>query len=138
MARFKPGQSGNPDGKPRGCKHASTRLREALAGDLPAIVAALVHKARDGDTSAAALIFSRVLPPLKPQSEPPDAPLTGASPMERAGAIATAAMSGDLSPTGASELMAVLAGQARIIDQTELIARLERIEAALRIEGVKK
>lgn len=135
MARFKPGQSGNPKGKPRGTKHASTTLREAIANDLHAIVAALIEKAKDGDTGAAALLLSRTLPPLRPQSEPPDTAITGTTFDERAEAVTCAALSGQISPTGATELMGVLAQQARIAEVSELAERLERIEKSL---GVQK
>ncbi len=138
MTRFKPGQSGNPSGKPRGTKHASTRLRDAIASDLHAIVAALVDKAKCGDTSAASLLFSRTLPPLRPQSDPPDVALSGETLTERAEAVAAATLAGDLSPTAATELMALLAQQARIIEVCELSDRLERIEIALKLEGKTK
>lgn len=138
MARFKAGQSGNPRGKPPGTKHASTRLRDAISTELHAIVAALVDKAKDGDTSAAALLFSRTLPPLRPESDRPAVDLQGSTMDERAEAITAAALSGDLSPTGASELMGILAQQARISEITELAERLERIENALKLEGNRK
>ena len=137
MARFKPGQSGNPSGKPKGVKHASTKLRDAIACDLHTIVAALVEKAKDGDTAAAALLFSRTLPPLRPQSEAPDTPLRGVSLDERAEAISSATLAGQISPTTAAELMSVLTAHARITEISELAERLERIETALRIEGKK-
>lgn len=138
MARFEVGRSGNPKGKPPGTKHASTRLREAISTELHAIVAALVDKAKDGDTSAAALLFSRTLPPLRPQSDPPDVDLPGTTMDERAEAITAAALAGDLSPTGATELMNLLALQARIAEVGDLAERLERIEIALRLEGKRK
>lgn len=138
MTRFKPGQSGNPKGKPRGSKHASTRLRDAIAGDLHAIVAAMIEKAKDGDTAAAALLFSRTLPPLRPQSEASDAQLEGTTLDERAESITAAALAGHISPTGAGELMGILAQQARIHEIGELAERLERIENALKLEGKSK
>ena len=138
MARFKSGQSGNPSGKPKGTRHQSTKLRDAIASDLQAIVAALVEKAKEGDTAAAALLFSRTLPPLRPQSEPPEIALAGVTLDERAEAITSAALSGDLSPTGATELMGVLAQQARINEVSELSSRLERLETALKLDGPKK
>ena len=138
MSRFKPGESGNPKGKPKGCRHASTKLRDAIATDLHAIVAALVDKAKCGDTSAAALLFSRTLPPLRPQSDPPDVALPGETLTERAEAVAAATLAGDLSPTAATELMALLIQQARIVEIGELADRLERIEIALKLEGKPK
>lgn len=135
---FTKGKSGNPAGKPKGTRHASTKLRDAIASDMTAIIAALVEKAKDGDTSAAALLFSRTLPPLRPQSDPSDVVIAGTTMNERAEAITAAALAGDLSPTGATELMGILAHQARISEITELAARLERIENALKLEGAKK
>ena len=135
---FTKGKSGNPAGKPKGTRHASTKLRDAIASDMTAIIAALVEKAKDGDTAAAALLFSRTLPPLRPQSEAPEVQLPGTTMNERAEAITAAALAGDLSPTGATELMGILAQQARISEITELAERLERIENALKLEGAKK
>jgi hypothetical protein len=138
MARFKPGQSGNPAGKPRGTRHATTRLREAIAADLHAIVAALVEKARDGDTGAAALLFSRTLPPLRPQSDPLDTELNGNTPDERAESVIHAAMAGKISPTAANELVGLLAQQCRIKEVGELTERIARIEAALQLSEKSK
>lgn len=137
MAKFKPGQSGNPRGRPRG-PMASTKLREVIGKDLHAIIAALIEKAKDGDTAAAALLFSRTLPPLRPMSDTPDTPLPGMTMDERAEAVASAALAGQISPTGATELMGLLAQQARIAEISELAERLERIENALKLEGKTK
>lgn len=137
MAKFNPGQSGNPRGRPRG-PMASTKLREAIGKDLPAIVSALIEKAKDGDTAAAALLFSRTLPPLRPMSDTPDMPLHGTTINERAEAVAASTLAGELSPTAANELMGLLAQQARIVEVSELAERLERIENALKLEGKTK
>ena len=113
-------------------------MREAIAADLHAIVAALVEKARDGDTASAALLFSRTLPPLRPQSDPLDTELTGDTPDERAESVIHAAMAGKISPTAASEIIGLLAQQCRIREIGELAERLERIENALKLEGKTK
>jgi hypothetical protein len=135
---FVKGKSGNPTGKPKGTRHKSTKLRDAIANDMQEIIAVLVGRAKDGDTSAAALLFSRTLPPLRPQSEPPEIALAGITLDERAEAITSAALAGELSPTGATELMSLLAQQARIAEVTELAERLERIENSLKLEGKPK
>lgn len=138
MSRFKKGQSGNPTGRPAGIPSPTAKLRNVISDDLPAIIATLVEKAKDGDISAAALLFSRTLPPLRPQSEPPEVDLPGTTMEQRAEAITAAALAGELSPTGAAELMGILAQQARITEITELAERLERIENALKLEGKRK
>lgn len=138
MPRYRPGQSGNPAGKPKGAKHATTKLRDAIASDLHEIIAVLVEKAKAGDTGAAALLFSRTLPPLRPQSAPPEADLSGTTMNERAESVVAAALAGDLSPTGATELMGVLGQQARIAEVTDLAERIERLENAMKLEGKAK
>lgn len=65
---FQPGQSGNPKGKPKGARHFSTLIREAIqkvaeGDDEPAdrmIVKQLVDKARKGDLSAIDRVIDRV------------------------------------------------------------------------------
>lgn len=68
MAKFKPGQSGNPAGKKPGVKHASTKLREGLLAsiDVAALVKKLTDQAMAGDTQAASLLLARLVPALKP------------------------------------------------------------------------
>lgn len=66
--QFKPGQSGNPDGKPKGTKHLSTYIQEALTDEnfelklkdgtilkempIKAIIKTAVAKSVSGDTRA--------------------------------------------------------------------------------------
>jgi hypothetical protein len=51
--RFEPGQSGNPAGKPKGCRNRAGILLEAISdADLAAIVTKLVTQAKAGDLTA--------------------------------------------------------------------------------------
>lgn len=72
---WKPGTSGNPKGRPKGCKDKSTRQAQLLAqGMLNSQVVQLVQKmlkmALEGDTRAMKLCIERILPPLKEPAEP--------------------------------------------------------------------
>lgn len=68
LGRFVPGVSGNPAGKPKGIKHMTTILDEAIrkvaegTGNTydKEIVKALMEKARTGDTKAIDMIFDRL------------------------------------------------------------------------------
>ena len=62
--QWQPGQTGNPKGRPPG-QSEITRLRAALTGDVPDILAGLVMAAKGGDVQAARLILERILPPIK-------------------------------------------------------------------------
>ena len=65
---FQPGQSGNPKGKPKGARHFSTLIREAVQkvaeGDAEPqdilMVKALAKKAKEGDLKALDMVFDRV------------------------------------------------------------------------------
>lgn len=51
--RFKPGQSGNPAGKPKGARNKATMLiEELLDGEANAIGRKAVEMAKNGDTTA--------------------------------------------------------------------------------------
>lgn len=65
---WKPGQSGNPAGKPKGARHFSTLIKEAITkvaedtgtSDDKEIVKALVAKAKQGDLKAVDMVLDRV------------------------------------------------------------------------------
>lgn len=65
---WKPGQSGNPAGKPKGARHFSTLIKEAITkvandtgtSDDVLIIQALVAKAKDGDLKAVDMVLDRV------------------------------------------------------------------------------
>ena len=125
---FKKGQSGNPAGRPKGIPNPQAKLRQLIAFDLPAIIGAVVNKAKDGDTAAAGLLLSRCLPPLRPQSDPADEAIAGDSLGDRAESILAATLRGSVSPTTASELMSVLMAHAKILEVHELERRITMLE----------
>ena len=129
MPKFQKGQSGNPRGKPKGALSPSGRIREAIAADLPKILATLRDRALDGDVQAASVLLSRCLPPLRPESAAQSIKVGGATLGARAEAIMAAAVSGELPTSSAAELMGVLTGQAKIIETVELERRIAALEA---------
>lgn len=72
---WKPGESGNPKGKPPGSGEVQ-KLRTAIATHVPEIIERLVTAAKSGDIQAARLLLERVLPPVKAieQTEPVNLP----------------------------------------------------------------
>lgn len=127
---WKPGQSGNPNGRPPGSSEVG-RLRAAISEHLPAIIAQLVEKACGGDTQAARLLLERVLPPVKAIEATvmlelaPDASLT-----DQGEAIMRAVATGTLAPGQAGALLAGLGSIARLKEVEELTKRLEALEKA--------
>lgn len=64
--KFKKGQSGNPNGRPKGAKNKSTVLNEILSDrDKDAIIAKVVERAKDGDIQAIKIVMDRIFPSLK-------------------------------------------------------------------------
>ena len=124
--RFKPGQSGNPAGRP---KQASTAMREALKGHGLEVVDVVVEKALQGDMVAAKMIVDRICPALKPMAAPvsielaPDAGLAGT-----AKAFIDAAASGQLPSDQAAQLVQAVGSLARVVEIAELMQRVERLE----------
>lgn len=99
----------------------------------------LREKALGGDVQAAALLLSRALPPLRPQSETEDLGIAGATLSETAEGVAAATLTGQLSPTVGNELMSMIGTQARVMETADLAERITRLEAALQTtRGMKK
>jgi hypothetical protein len=125
--KFKPGQSGNPAGRKPGSTPA-TKLRKAIAGAMPEILAQLVEQAKAGDVAAAKVLIDRVCPPLKPQALPISLPVNG-SLTEQGEEIIRATMAGQIPPDIGSQLITALAAQSKIIELDELTKRIEALEA---------
>ena len=130
--QFIKGQSGNPQGRPKG-SGLSAQLRAAIEQDAPSIIKAMIEQAKAGDMQAAKALLDRVLPALKPESQAIHLPeLVAAGTMaEIARAAIDAAGAGAVSPSAASDLVSAIAGLAKIIETTELQKRLEALELLL-------
>ncbi len=126
MAKFKPGQSGNPAGRPRG-DVTQHKLRAALGADLEQIIAVVRDRAMAGDMGAVRLILDRTIGPIRATDPPVTLPLTG-TPGEDARTIAQATGRGEISPGTAQQLMGAIASQARVLETAELLARIEKLE----------
>lgn len=131
--QFIKGQSGNPQGRPKG-SGISAQLRQAIEGEAEAIIKAMIEQAKAGDMQAAKALLDRVLPALKPESQAIHLPeLVAAGTMaEKARAAIDAAGAGAVSPSAASDLVAAIAGLARVVETTELQQRLDELERMMK------
>lgn len=129
MPKFAPGRSGNPKGRPPRSA-AEKALRSRIGKVAPEIIERMTAQALAGDTAAAGLLLSRILPPYKPTERPTpiDVPpdLAGASE-----AILGAVARGDLAPGQAASLASALASLARVSELAEIEARMARLEERL-------
>ena len=71
---FVKGQSGNPQGRPKGIIN-QVELRQSIAKSVPDIIKALTEQATSGDVGGCKLLLDRVLPSLKPIDQPVSLPL---------------------------------------------------------------
>ena len=130
-ARFKPGQSGNPAGKPKGARHRTTLAVDALLdGEAEALTRKAVAMALAGDTVALRLCLDRLSPARKdrPVAFALPAISTTADVVKASAALLQTVASGELTPSEAAELGKLVEAHVRAIEATELQARLERLE----------
>ena len=126
--RFAPGNKLSP-GRPPG-RGPGAELRAVLATDLDKIIDVLKAQALAGDPQAIRIVLDRVLPALRPVDLPTTLDIPAdATLADQARAVVRAAADGDLSPTQAAQIVTALGGVAKIVEVTELVARIEALEA---------
>lgn len=126
--QWKPGQSGNPAGRPPG---QLNQLREAIAEHIPEILERLVEQAKSGDAQAARILLERVLPPIKATELPVTVENDGGSLVDRANSVFSAASTGALSPSQANALLSGLGAIAKITETDDLQRRVEQLEKVM-------
>lgn len=138
MARkiWKPGESGNPAGRPKGSRNRLSVMRESLItpGEARDVVAKLVESARNGDTQAASVLMDRIWPKLRPTSPAIAFPLPEADLASQAEAVVREMAAGALPVQDAAAIVASLSSVARIKQVSDFEARLK----ALELRGFKR
>ena len=128
---WKPGQSGNPAGRPDGSRNKASLIAEKLMeGDTEEVIKAVIEKAKGGDIQAAKLILDRIVPARKGRPVRIDLPdMAGAGDVVNAlSATLKAVSEGDLTPDEAQAVAHILEGQRRAIETTDLEDRIARLE----------
>ena len=130
MAKFKPGESGNPAGRPRGSGKAS-ELRALLEPHAPELVQKAMDLALEGDTTALRLCLERLMPPIRGRDEPVRIEgLQGDSGLVEQGKVLIDALAnGEVTPQEASTMMQAISTQSRIVEVDELEKRVAALEA---------
>ena len=123
---------GNP-GRPKGAKHVTTRaIEELMQGEAKAITRKAIQMAKAGDATAMRLCLERIFPLRKGRPVPFALPsVEGVKDIPEAGAaILRAVADGTLSPDEASAIMGVVSAYRQSVEASEIVARLEKLEAA--------
>jgi hypothetical protein len=135
MGRFKPGESGNPKGKPKGTLHKATRAaQELLDGEVEAITRKAIDKALEGDSIALRLCLERLIPPRKDRPLAVKLPrVKGAADLPKTlRAILEAAAAGEITPGEGQALTAMLESYRKGLELLELEARISRLEEEIK------
>ncbi|WP_426959884.1 DUF5681 domain-containing protein [Muricoccus radiodurans] len=133
--RFKPGQSGNPAGRPRGSRHAALQALDLIGQEgAGAVLEKIVEQAKAGDARSAEILLRRVWPERKGRSVMLDLPrLERPADVVRAtAAVAEAVAAGEVTPDEGAAVVGVIEAHRRAIETHELEARLAALEAAQR------
>ncbi|MEF8754485.1 MAG: DUF5681 domain-containing protein [Accumulibacter sp.] len=129
---WKPGQSGNPKGRPRGSRNRVTLVALAAMEDgAEAIARKVVDLAKEGDMSAARLVIERLVPVAKERPIFLALPDTGSADgiAEAQNAILQAVAAGDLLPGEAATLAGIVEARRKAVETLELEARLTALES---------
>jgi hypothetical protein len=131
---FKPGQSGNPDGRPKGARNRATVAAERLLdGEAEALSRKAIELALKGDVAALRLCLDRILParrdravcfPLPNMNGTKDA-------VSATAAVAAAVADGDVTPSEAAELSKLIEAYTRSLQAAEFEQRIIKLEKAV-------
>ena len=128
---FEPGQSGNPNGRPKGARNRVTRAIEALIdGQGEALGAKAVEKALKGDSTLLRALLSTLVPPRRERTVEFELPKieSAADARKASSAVIAACAAGELSPHEASEILGLISTHVRTIEVAELEARVAALE----------
>jgi hypothetical protein len=127
-----PFQKGNTHsvgkGRPPGSGF-SAQLREVVGKDeFKRLVKCLLDRALEGDTAAAGVLINRLVPALKPISEPVRLELPEAGVGERADAVVRAMADGVIAPSDSKLMLDALTAAVALGQVAELEARIAALE----------
>jgi hypothetical protein len=134
MAKFSKGQSGNPSGKPKGCRNATTILFDELLKDnAKELIEKAIEMAKNGDGPALRLCIDRLAPARKDRPVWFDLPEMNEArdAVKASAAIVAAVANGDLTPMEASELGKLVDSYARTLQAAEFDERISKLEKAV-------
>jgi len=133
QGHFVKGQSGNPAGKPQGCRNHATRTAETLLdGEAEALTRKAVTLALGGDALALRLCLDRVIAPRRDRpvhfALPPIAEIADVA--KAMAAITAAVAEGAITPGEGVEVAKVVDAYVRALEASDFDRRLTALEAA--------
>jgi hypothetical protein len=127
-AAWKPGQSGNPKGRPTGTGEVA-KIRADIAKRVPDILDAMMARALDGDVGAARLLLERAVAPLKAIEQAQALTLPDGTLTAQGRAVLRSVADGVLAPSQGAALLGAIGTLARVTELDELESRIAALEA---------
>ena len=128
-AQWKPGQSGNPAGRPKGIVDRRNRVHAAFEEVGNQIAQVVIDAALGGDMQAANIALQRISPNLKPRGERVRFTLDATRPLaEQSAQVLTAIGEGLLAPDEAQIVLTCINTHAQIKAADDHEARLLALE----------
>jgi hypothetical protein len=132
MSTWRPGQSGNPAGRPRGSGEvakARALIAKSIEDKIPALITKLAERALEGDTGAARLLLERIIPPMKQTEEATPIELGPGSLTEQGESVLQAIAGGAIAPSQGAAVLAALGALSKLREGDELERRIAALEA---------
>ncbi len=133
MSKFKPGESGNPNGRPKGAKDKRTELLQAITKTFKSeeqFWIKVAEMAGDGDSTAMGMIANRLLPTLKPSTHEFSFNLQGNDLFANSESVLKGITGGEIDPGIGVALLQAINGTARVKEVIELEQRIAQLEEA--------
>jgi len=127
--KFQPGESGNPDGRPKGSKDKRTQYRELFEPHADDLIQKVIDMAIAGDTTCLKMCIDRLVSPIRAKNATVTLDDIEGTLTEKGEKIIAAMGNGEVTPSDASSMLSALAAQARIIEIDDLEQRIKRLEA---------
>ena len=124
---WKPGQSGNPKGRPKGSGDVA-QIRSAIATRIPELLEAMMRRALDGDVGAARLLLERTVAPLRATDMGQPLNLPNGTLTDQGRAVMAAVSAGELAASQGAALVGAIGALARVVELDELAARVAQLE----------
>jgi hypothetical protein len=129
--KFKPGESGNPNGRPEGATDKRTTYRELLKPHAEALINKAVNLALEGDTTCLRICIDRLVSPYRPSEKAISISDFAGTLSEKGEKVIQSIATGDISPGDGASVLSALASQARITETDEFEKRLSALEKRL-------
>lgn len=137
---FKPGISGNPNGRPMGSQNKRVKLATLLEPFAEELILKAVELAREGDMNALRLCIERLIPKAKQEPISFDLSKLDLDNHEYLGSagkeIMIAVTSGEISLTEGKLLSLLIDNQRKLLENCELTHKLEAIEKSFESSGL--